>query len=108
VVLSFFDLRLYDKGLCGDCGHRRSGGRVMKISMIEALEWLKRLNNYEEILVKTNTGNPVTIDNEIDNIRNFAVDPDELFDLHVTEDSIRTLDENGYIKSGEPLYKVVR
>jgi hypothetical protein len=80
----------------------------MKMSMIEALGKLADLNNYEEILVKTNTGNPVTIDNEIDNIRNFAEDPDELFDLHVTEDSIKELDENGYIKSGEPLYKVVR
>jgi hypothetical protein len=81
---------------------------MSKMSMIEALGKLADLNNYEEVLVKTNTGNPVTIDNEIDNIRNFAEDPDELFDLHVTEDSIRTLDENGYFHNNEPLYKVVR
>jgi len=27
--------------------------------------------------------------------------------LKVTEDSIRELDENGYIKGGEPLYRVI-
>jgi hypothetical protein len=78
------------------------------MSMIEALEKLAELNNYEEILVKTNAGEPTFIDFAIDDVRNFAEDPDELFDLKVTEDSIRELDENGYIKSGEALYKVVR
>lgn len=80
----------------------------MKMSMIEALEGLKRLNNYEDILVQTNAGEPTLIDFAIDDIRNSAEDPEEVFDLKVTEDSIRKYDENGYIKSGEPLYKVVR
>lgn len=80
----------------------------MKMSMIEALEKLAELNNYDEILVQTNAGEPTLIDFAIDDIRNFAEDPDQTFDLKVTEDSIRELDENGYIKSGEALYKVVR
>jgi len=80
----------------------------MQMSMIEALEKLAELNNYDEILVKTNSGEPTLIDLAIDDIRNFAEDPDEVFDLKVTEESIRELDDNGYIKSGEALYKVVR
>lgn len=80
----------------------------MKMSMIEALEKLAELNDYEEILVQTNAGEPTLIDFAIDDIRNFADDPDEIFDLIVTEDTIRELDENGYIKSEEELYKVVR
>ncbi|MDQ1275056.1 MAG: hypothetical protein QG610_629 [Euryarchaeota archaeon] len=80
----------------------------MKMSMIEALEKLAELNDYEEILVQTNAGEPTLIDFAIDDIRNFADDPDEIFDLIVTEDMIRELDENGYIKSEEELYKVVR
>jgi hypothetical protein len=80
----------------------------MKMSMIEALEKLAELNDYEEILVQTNAGEPTLIDFAIDDIRNFADDPDETFDLIVTEDTIRELDENGCIKSGEELYKVVR
>ena len=80
----------------------------MKMSMIEALEKLAELNDYEEILVQTNAGEPTLIDFAIDDIRNFADDPDEIFDLIVTEDKIRELDENGYIKGGEELYKVVR
>ncbi|MDM7919652.1 MAG: hypothetical protein QUS12_10855 [Methanosarcina sp.] len=78
------------------------------MSMIEALEKLAELNNYDEILVQTNAGEPTLIDFAIDDIRNFAEDPDQTFDLKVTEDSIRELDENGFIKSGEALYKVVR
>jgi hypothetical protein len=80
----------------------------MQMSMIEALEKLAELNNYDEILVKTNSGEPTLIDLAIDDIRNFAEDPDEVFDLKVTKESIRELDDNGYIKSGEALYKVVR
>jgi hypothetical protein len=80
----------------------------MKMSMIEALEKLAELNDYEEILVQTNAGEPTLIDFAIDDIRNFADDPDEIFDLIVTEDKIRELDENGYIKGEEELYKVVR
>lgn len=80
----------------------------MKMSMIEALEKLAELNDYEEILVQANTGEPTLIDFAIDDIRNFADDPDEVFDLIVTEDTIRELDENGDVKSGEELYKVVR
>lgn len=81
---------------------------TVKMSMIEALEKLAELNDYEEILVQANTGEPTLIDFAIDDIRNFADDPDEIFDLIVTEDTIRELDENGDIKSGEELYKVVR
>lgn len=80
----------------------------MKMSMIEALEKLAELNDYEEILVQINAGEPTLIDFAIDDIRNFADDPDEIFDLIVTEDKIRELDENGYIKGEEELYKVVR
>ena len=80
----------------------------MQMTIIEALEKLAELNDYEEILVQTNFGEPTLIDFAIDDLRNFAEDPDELFDLKVTEDSIRALDENGYIKSGEALYRVVR
>lgn len=80
----------------------------MQMTMIEALEKLAELNNYEEILVKTNSGEPTLIDLAIDDIRSFAEEPAELFDLNVTEDSISALDENGYIKSGEALYRVVR
>lgn len=79
----------------------------MIMSMIEALEKLAELNNYDEILVQTNAGEPALIDFAIDDIRNFAEDPEEVFDLAVTEDSIRELDENGYIKSVEALYRVV-
>lgn len=80
----------------------------MKMSMIEALEKLAELNNYEEILVKIKDDEPTLIDFAIDDIRNSAEDPDQTFDLKVTEDGIRELDENGHIKSGEALYKVVR
>ena len=80
----------------------------MEMTMIEALRRLEELNGYKEILVKTNAGEPTLIDKEIDNIRNFVEDPDEVFNLGVTEDSIREFDENGYIKNGEVLYRVVR
>ena len=80
----------------------------MQMTMIEALEKLAELNNYDEILVKTNAGEPTLIDFAIDDIRNFAENPDELFDLHVTEETIKALEENGYIKDNEPLYRVVK
>ena len=80
----------------------------MKMSMIEALEKLAELNDYEEILVQTEVEEPTLIDFAIDDIRNFADDPDKTFDLIVTEDTIRELDENGDIKGGKELYKVVR
>ena len=80
----------------------------MEMTMIEALEKLAHLNEDGfETLVKTNTGEPQAIEYAIEDVRNYAEDPDEIFDLHVTEDSIRALDENGYIKSGEALYRVV-
>ena len=41
----------------------------MKMSIIEALEKLAELNNYEEILVKLKDDEPVLIDLEIDAIR---------------------------------------
>jgi len=80
----------------------------MKMSIIEALEKLAEINNYEEILVKIKDDEPTPIDLEIDDIRKFADDPDQTFDLIVTEYTIRELDENGNEKLGEPLYKVVR
>jgi hypothetical protein len=80
----------------------------MKMSIIEALEKLAKLNNYEEILVKLNDDEPVLIDLEIDAIRKYADDPDQTFDLIVTEYTIRELDENGNEKLGEPLYRVVK
>lgn len=81
---------------------------MTKMTMIEALEKLAELNGYEEILVQTNAGEPTLIDLEIDDIRNLADHPDEIFDLKVTKDTIRELDENGYIKGGEPLYRVIK
>lgn len=80
----------------------------MKMSIIEALEKLAEINNYEEILVKIKDDEPTPIDLEIDDIRKFADDPDQTFDLIVTEYTIRELDENGNEKLGEPLYKVVK
>ncbi len=81
----------------------------MKMSIIEALEKLAELNNYEEILVKLKDDDELTpVDFEIDDIRKFVEDPDQKFDLIVTEFTIRELDENGQEKLGEPLYKVVR
>lgn len=80
----------------------------MKMTIIEALEKLAELNNYEEILVKIKDDEPTSIDLEIDDIRKFADDPDQTFDLIVTEYTIRELDENGNEKLGEPLYRVVK
>jgi hypothetical protein len=81
----------------------------MKMSIIEALEKLAELNNYENILVKIKDDDePTPIDLEIDDIRKFVEDPDQKFDLIVTECTIRELDENGKEKIGEPLYKVVK
>lgn len=80
----------------------------MKMSIIEALEKLAELNNYEEILVKIKDDEPTLIDLEIDDIRKYADDPDQTFDLIVAEYTIRELDENGHEKIGEPLYRVVK
>ena len=76
--------------------------------MIEALEKLAKLNNYDDVLVQTNAGELKAIDFAIDDIRNYADDEDEIFDLEVTEETIRKFDENGYLKREEPLYKVVK
>jgi hypothetical protein len=82
---------------------------MVEMTMIEALEKLAHLNDDGfETLVKTNAGEPQAIEYAIEDVRNYAEDPDEILDLHVTEDSIRSLDESGYIKSGEVLYRVVR
>lgn len=80
----------------------------MYMKIIEALEKLAELNNYDDILVKRITGEPTLIQFAIEDARNFAEDPDEIFDLHVTEDSITVLEEIEDIKSGEVLYRVVR
>jgi hypothetical protein len=76
--------------------------------MIEALEKLAELNNYDDVLVQTNVGELKAIDFAIDDIRNYADDEDEIFDLEVTEETIREFDENGYLKREEPLYRVVK
>jgi hypothetical protein len=81
---------------------------MSKMSMIDALEKLSELNEYTEILVKTNAGEPQLIEKAIEDIKRNAEDPDETFDLRVTENSIMEYDENGYFHNNEPLYKVVR
>jgi hypothetical protein len=82
---------------------------MTEMTMIEALEKLAHLNEDGfETLVKTNEGEPQTIEYTIEDVRNFAGDPDDVFDLRVTEDTIRGYEENGYIKCGEALYRVVR
>jgi hypothetical protein len=78
------------------------------MTMIEALEKLAELNNYDDVLVQTNVGELKAIDFAIDDIRNYADDEDEIFDLEVTEETIREFDENGYLKREEPLYRVVK
>jgi len=78
------------------------------MTMIEALEKLAELNNYDDVLVQTNAGELKAIDFAIDDIRNYADDEDEIFDLKVTEETIREFDENGYLKREEPLYRVVK
>jgi hypothetical protein len=78
------------------------------MTMIEALEKLAELNNYDDVIVQTNVGELKAIDFAIDDIRNYADDEDEIFDLEVTEETIREFDENGYLKREEPLYRVVK
>jgi hypothetical protein len=80
----------------------------MRMTMIEALEKLAELNDYNEILVQTNAEELKAIDFAIDDIRNYADDEDEIFDLEVTKETIREFDEFGYLKNGEPLYRVVK
>jgi hypothetical protein len=81
---------------------------MAEMTIKEALERLAELNDGMETLVKTNASEPMWIEYAIEEVMNNAEDPDEIFVLHVTEDSIRALDEDGYIKSGEALYRVVR
>jgi hypothetical protein len=81
---------------------------MTKMTMIEALKKLEELNDYNEILVITNAGEPQLIENAIEDIQRNAEDPEEVFDLYVTGETIRELDEEGYIKTGDPLYAVVR
>jgi ribosomal protein L28 len=47
----------------------------------------------------------MVIESEIEDVRNYADDSNEVFDLHVTEETIRALDEKGYVKTGEPKVK---
>jgi hypothetical protein len=81
---------------------------MVKMTMIEALEKLAELNDYDDVLVQTNNGELKAIDFAIDDIRNYADDEDEIYDLEVTEETIREFDENEYVKREEPLYRVVR
>ena len=81
---------------------------MTNMTMIEALEKLAELNNYDDILVQTNAGEPQAIEYAVEDVRNYSADPDEIFDLRVTEDTIKAFDENGYIQTDEPLYKVVK
>lgn len=80
---------------------------MTEMTMIEALEQLAKLNDYKDILVQTNGGEPKIIEYAIEDEQR-ADNPDELFDLRVTEDSIRKYDENGYFDNNEPLYRVLR
>lgn len=77
------------------------------MTMIEALEKLAELNDYSEILVQTNGGEPKIIEYAIEDEQRVE-NPEELFDLRVTKDSIRKYDENGYFDNNEPLYEVLR
>ena len=82
---------------------------MAEMTMIEALEKLAHLNEDGfETLVRTNAGEPQAIEYTIEDVRNYAEDPDEIFDLRVTEDTIREYEENGYIKCEEALYRVIR
>jgi hypothetical protein len=81
--------------------------QMVKMTMIEALGKLAELNDYKDVLVQTNGGEPKIIEYAIEDEQR-AEDPDELFDLRVTEDSIRKYDENGYFDNNEPLYEVLR
>lgn len=81
---------------------------MTNMTMIEALEKLAELNNYDDILVQTNAREPRLIEYAVEEVRNYSDDSDEIFDLRVTEDTIKAFDENGYIQTGEPLYKVVK
>ena len=82
---------------------------MAEMTLIEALETLASYNETGfETLIQTNASELMTIEDAIEDVRNFSEDPDEVFDFKVTEDSIRALDENGHIKSGEALYRVVR
>jgi len=77
------------------------------MTMIEALEKLAELNDYSEILVQTNGGEPKIIEYAIEDEQRVE-NPEERFDLRVTKDSIRKYDENGYFDNNEPLYEVLR
>jgi len=82
---------------------------MAEMTLIEALETLASYNETGfETFIKTNASELMTIEDAIEDVRNFSEDPDEVFDFKVTEDSIRALDENGHIKSGDALYRVVR
>lgn len=82
---------------------------MTEMTMIEALERLAHLNEDGfETLVKKDDGEPQEIEYAIEDVRNFAENPDEIFDLHVTEDTIREYDENGHLTCGEALYRVVK
>ncbi len=78
---------------------------MVEMSMIEALEKLAHLNEEGfETFVKTNAGEPQTIEYSIEDIRNYAEDPDEIFDLRVTEDTIRGYDGRVDISNARKLF----
>lgn len=91
----------------GVCAQNKEMITVTKMTIIEALGKLAELNDYKEILVQTNGGEPKIIEYAIEDEQR-AENPDELFDLRVTEDTIRKYDENGYFDNNEPLYEVRR
>lgn len=79
----------------------------MKITLIAALEKMAELND-TEIFVQDNAGEPQTIESAIEDIRNFAEDPDEERDYYVSDEEIREIDGAGYIKTGcEAVYRRV-
>lgn len=58
---------------------------MVEMTMIEALETLTSYNETGfETLIKTNASELMSIEDAIEDFRNFAEDPDEIFDLKVT------------------------
>jgi len=49
--------------------------KMVQLTMIEALKKLEKLNDYNEILVITNAGEPQLIENAIEDIQRSAEDP---------------------------------
>lgn len=77
----------------------------MIMTLIDALNQLAKYNKGVEILVKTNSSEPMTIEGAIDDILQSS-DGTEECDLYADGYMVRELDESGYIKSGDAIYMV--